>query len=98
MLLFGEFLFNHVLRGNTAVIGAGHPIGVFAKHTVGTDEHVLQGVGGRMAHVERARNVGRRYNNNKRFFGFIVFGGKQFGSLPFVGQFLFYFLRFIRFG
>ena len=37
MFFFRKFLFNDVLGGNTAVVRTRHPVGIFPKHTVGTD-------------------------------------------------------------
>ena len=80
------------------MVRTGYPVSVFAEHAVRTDKHVLQRVGGGVPHVKGARDVGRRDNDNKRFFIFVGLSGKQFGVLPFFCEFLFYFLRFIRFG
>jgi hypothetical protein len=70
---FLQQFFNDVLRGDTAVIGAGDPEGVIAFHPPPTDQHVLQGVVERMAHVERPGDVGGRNDDGV---------GRSFGIRP----------------
>ncbi len=97
-MLFRELFFNDVLRGDAAVVRARHPIGFLPKHAVGADQGVLQRVIEGVPHMQGPRNIRRRNDDDKRFFVFIYFGGKEFGVLPFFYEFAFYFLRFIRFG
>ena len=55
-----ELLVDLCLRGDTGVIGAQHPARGLAAHAGHTDDGVLDGVVGGMAHVELAGHVGRR--------------------------------------
>ena len=55
-----ELLVDLGLRGDTGVVGAEHPACGLAAHAGHTDDSVLDGVVGGMAHVELAGNVGRR--------------------------------------
>ena len=55
-----ELLVDLSLRGDTGVIGAQHPARGLAAHAGHTDDGVLDGVIGGMAHVELASHVGRR--------------------------------------
>ena len=55
-----ELLVDLGLRGDTGVIGAQHPARGLAAHAGHTDDGVLDGVVGGMAHVELAGHVGRR--------------------------------------
>ena len=64
----GELALDHDLRGNAGVVGAGHPQRVFAQHAVVARERVHDGLVERMAHVQRARHIGRRQLNGKRSF------------------------------
>ena len=56
----GEHLDHFGLGGDGGVVGAGHPAGVLALHAGAADEDVLDGVVEHVAHVEHARDVGRR--------------------------------------
>ena len=55
-----ELLVDLGLRGDTGVIGAQHPARGLAAHASHTDDGVLDGVVGSVAHVELAGHVGRR--------------------------------------
>ena len=55
-----ELLVDLGLCGDTGVIGAQHPARGLAAHAGHTDDGVLDGVVGGMAHVELAGHVGRR--------------------------------------
>ena len=55
-----ELLVDLSLRGNTGVVGAQHPARGLAAHASHTDDGVLDGVVGSVAHVELAGHVGRR--------------------------------------
>ena len=61
-------LLDHGLRGDAGVVGARHPEGVVALHAVPADEHVLDGVVERVAHVQRAGDVRRRDDDGVRRF------------------------------
>ena len=60
LLALHQLAFDHGLRGNAGVVGAGLPQHVLAAHALETAEDVLQGVVERMTHVQRAGHVGRR--------------------------------------
>ena len=64
----GELALDHDLRGNARVVGAGHPQRVLAQHAVVARERVHDGLVERVAHVQRARHVGRRQLNGERGF------------------------------
>ena len=55
-----ELLVDLSLRGDTGVIGTEHPARGLAAHAGHTDDGVLDGVVGSVAHVELAGHVGRR--------------------------------------
>ena len=55
-----EFLVDLGLRGDTGVVGAQHPARGLAAHAGHTNDGVLDGVVGGVAHVELAGHVGRR--------------------------------------
>ena len=55
-----ELLVDLGLRGDTSVVGAEHPARGLAAHAGHTDDGILNGVVGGVAHVELAGHVGRR--------------------------------------
>ena len=55
-----ELLVDLGLRGDTGVVGAQHPARGLAAHAGHTDNGILDGVIGGVAHVELASHVGRR--------------------------------------
>ena len=55
-----EVAHHHHLRGDAGMVGAGLPQHVVALHAAPADQNVLQRVVERMAHVQAARDVGRR--------------------------------------
>ena len=57
--LFSQLLLDHVLSGDTGVVGAGHTKSVVALHAFPSDQHVLDGVAERVAYVKRPGNIGR---------------------------------------
>jgi len=59
-LLGVELSFNHDLRGDAGVVGAGDEHGVVARHAAVAHQPVHDGLVEGVAHVERARHVGRR--------------------------------------
>ena len=64
--LRAQHLLDHVLRGDAGVVGAHQPAGVLAQHAVVARQHVLDGVVERVAHVQHARDVGRRDDDGVR--------------------------------
>ena len=60
LALGGQLALDDDLRGDAGVVAAHHPVGVLAQHPVVADERVHQGLLERMAHVQRAGDVGRR--------------------------------------
>ena len=58
---FARKFFVHLgLGGDAGVVGAKHPASGHAAHAVHADQRVLDGIVERMAHVQHARDVGRR--------------------------------------
>ena len=57
------------LGGDAGVVGAGLPQHVVALHAPPADQHVLQRVVERVAHVQAARDVGRRDHDAVRRLG-----------------------------
>ncbi len=55
-----ELALHHHLRGDAGVVGAGHPEGVVALGPLEAREHIMQRVHQGVAHVQVARDVGRR--------------------------------------
>src|SRR5688572_16710692 len=55
-----ELALDHDLGGDAGVVGADHPVGVVAAHAAVADERVHEGLLERVAHVQRAGDVGRR--------------------------------------
>ena len=43
LAFFGDFTFDHVLRGDTGMVSAGHPERIEALHPARADDHVLKG-------------------------------------------------------
>ena len=66
LLLLAQAAFDHGLRGDAGVVGAGHPEGVVALHAPPADQHVLQGVVEGVAHVQGAGDVRRRDDDAER--------------------------------
>ena len=75
--LFVELAFDHHLRGDAGVIHARLPQRVAAAHALEPDEHILQRVVERVAHVQRARDVGRRDDDGVGLAGVGAPGGKR---------------------
>ena len=60
LLSLHQLPFDHHLRGDTGVVGAGLPQNVPAAHPFKATEDVLQSVIERMPHVQRTGHIGRR--------------------------------------
>jgi len=60
LLALHQLAFDHGLRGDAGVVGAGLPQHVLAAHALEAAQDVLQGIVERMAHVQQAGHVGRR--------------------------------------
>ncbi len=67
--LFRQLPLHHVLGGDAGVVGAGHPEHPETPQPLVAAEGVLEGVVQGMAHVENARDVGRR--NHDAVGGFV---------------------------
>jgi hypothetical protein len=67
LLLAEDEPLHHRLRGDAGVVGAGHPQGVVTLHPPPADEHVLQRVVERVAHVQGAGHVRRRDDDREGF-------------------------------
>ena len=74
------------LRGDAGVIHAGLPEHVLAAHALEADQHVLQGVVERMAHMQRAGDVRRRNDDAIRLGGLAIINlaasGERAGLQP----------------
>ena len=70
------------LRGDAGVIGAGLPQHVVALHAAPADQHVLQRVVERVAHVQAARDVGRRDDDAVRRLRRLRMGAERAALLP----------------
>ena len=66
LLALHELALDHHLGGDAGVIGAGLPQHVAAAHALEAHQHVLEGVVERMAHMQRAGDVGRRDDDGIR--------------------------------
>ena len=64
---FGQFAFDNHLRGDACVVLARLPKRVVAAHAVPADQDILQRVVEGVAHVERARHIGRRDHDGEGF-------------------------------
>ncbi len=64
-LLLGDFALHHVLRGDSGMVGAGHPQRVVALHPAGAHDDVLQGYVEGMSQMELAGDVGRRNHDRE---------------------------------
>ena len=62
-----ELSLNDDLRGDACVIGTGQPQGVRAAHAVIAGQRIHDGLIKRMAHMQRAGDIGRRQLDAKRF-------------------------------
>ena len=60
LAVLGQFAFHHHLRGDPGMVGAGLPERVMPLHPVPARQHILQRVVEGVAHVQAARDVGRR--------------------------------------
>jgi len=67
-----QLALHHDLGGDAGMVGSGNPRGVKACHAVVAGEAVHDGLVKRMAHVQSARDVGRRELNRK--VGRVFFG------------------------
>ena len=61
-----EHALHHVLRRDARVVGAADPERLAALHPAQADDHVLHRAVERVAHVQRARDVGRRHGDHER--------------------------------
>ena len=61
---FEQPFFHHRLRGDTGVVGAGHPQRIVTGHAVPARQQVLHDVVHGVPHVERARHVGERHHDD----------------------------------
>ena len=66
---FLQLPLDHDLRGDARVVGARHPERVLALHPVVAHQRVHDGVLEGVAHVQRARDVGRRQLDAERRLG-----------------------------
>ena len=85
LLAFGELTLDDHLRGNAGMVHARLPQNVLATHALEADEDVLQRVVERVAHMQRAGDVGRRNDNaiGVGAFAGTGTGGKGVCLIPF---------------
>ena len=77
-----QLALHHDLRGDAGMVGAGHPQRVEAAHAVVARQRVHDGLVERMAHVQRARHVGRRQLDAEAGLGRIQRGLIDAALLP----------------
>ncbi len=77
-----EQALDHHLRRNPGVIGPRLPQRIKPLHALPADQHVLQGEGERMTHMQAARDVGRRNHDGERTLVALRRGGERAGRLP----------------
>ena len=77
-----QLALNNNLGRNARVISAGHPQRVVAQHAVVARERIHDGLIERVAHVQRARDIGGRELNRKRRLGRIQCGVVLSALLP----------------
>ena len=63
--LLVELALDDGVDGDRGVVDAGHPDGVVAEHAVPANQGVLDGGGEGVAHVQLAREVGRRHDHGE---------------------------------
>jgi len=78
----GQFLLHHILGGDAGMVRSRHPHGVVALHPPVADHDVLKGVVEGMAHVQHARNIGRRNDDGKLRLVTAVDGVEKVVVLP----------------
>jgi hypothetical protein len=95
-----ELPLHHGLRGDARVIDARLPERREACHAVVAREHVFERAEERVAHVQRARDVGRRHRQHVARARIVcgVARGEDAELEPLVGPAGFDFLRFVGFG
>ncbi len=91
----GQLPLNHVLGGDTGVIGAGNPHRIVPAHPVVTDQNILQGVIEGMPDMQNTGNVGGRDDDREGRSAFFHGGRETLGFLPFLQPFAFYFGKFV---
>jgi len=74
--------FDDHLGGDARVVGPGEPQRRLAPHAREPGQHILQGVVQRMADVQGAGDVGRRYDDGEGRSGRIIRGREGAGRLP----------------
>ena len=78
-----EIAHHHHLRGDARMVGTGLPQHVVAFHAAPADQHVLQRVVERVAHVQAARDVRWRDDDAIGLLRRLRMGAKGTGVLPF---------------
>ncbi len=77
-----QLAFDHDLRGDAGMVGARHPQRVVPAHAVPAGQRVHDGLVERVAHVQRARHVGRRQLDAERRQRRVQRGREQAGGVP----------------
>jgi hypothetical protein len=84
----GQIALHHHLRGDTGMVGARLPKHVIALHALLADQNVLERVVERVAHMQRAGDIGRRNDDGEAFSAFPLAGTGREGLrlIPGVGD------------
>ena len=63
-VLIGKLPLDHHLGGDAGVVHARLPEGILPRHAMPANQHVLDGEGQRVPHVQAARHIGRRHHDH----------------------------------
>ena len=77
-----ELIGDDDLRGDPGVIGARLPQHVATPHALIADQHILQGKGQRVTHVQDPRHIRGRHHDCVRRFAAVEVGGEATRPLP----------------
>ena len=79
-------LLDHGLRRDPGMVGARHPQGVVPDHAVPPRQQVLHDVVHRVAHVQRARDVGQRHHDDVAVLPGVGVSRERLGLEPALGD------------
>ena len=74
LALLAQGALHHILGGNARVVGSRNPHGVLALHAGNADEHILDIVVERVAHVQDARHIRRGNHDAERLAAILRLG------------------------
>ena len=80
--LLGDLVADDNLGGDPGMIGAGLPQHVAAAHALIPDQHILQGEGQRMPHMQAAGHVRRRHHDRIGRLVAVGIGGERARCFP----------------